>query len=155
MQTARSRGEGVGTRDHMMSRSYNHVTLGKNEPCNFHAAKTAAFAEVRAESAGGALTQSGTICEECHYWLPFDLMSHVGQCDNPSSRYYRRAAFSDKPTEGCFAKRSLEGLEFMWCQSHRQTIYSSELPDHRGCRIFVTSVSLPVEDEMELTLAAD
>jgi hypothetical protein len=140
--------------DHVMSRSYNRMTLRKNESYNFYAAKTTTFAEDRGSS-GSAPTRSGTVCEECHYWLPFDMMSHVGQCDNPSSRYYSRAAFSDKPTEGCFVKRSLEGLEFMWCQSHRQTIYSSELPDHRGCRIFVSSVSLPVEDQMELTLAAD
>ena len=92
---------------------------------------------------------------DCHYWLPLALMPRVGQCDNPASKHFRSPEFSDKPTEGCFVKRSLDGLEFMWCQSHRQTIYSAELPDHRSCRVFVSSMSLPVEDEMELTLAGD
>lgn len=96
-----------------------------------------------------------TTCEDCHYWLPFELMPHVGECDNPASAHFKRSEFSDKQTEGCYVPRSLDGLEFMWCQSHRQTIYSAELPDHRRCRVFVSSVSLPVEDEMELTLAGD
>ena len=82
-------------------------------------------------------------------------MPRVGQCDNSASMHFKEPEFSDKPTEGCFVERSLDGLEFMWCQSHRQTIYSTELPDHRRCRVFVSSVSLPVEDEMELTLAGD
>ncbi len=83
------------------------------------------------------------------------MMPHVGQCDNPSSRYFRRPAFSDKRTEECFVVRSLDDLEFMWCQTHRQTIYSADLPDHRRCSVFVSSVSLPVEDEAELTMAGD
>jgi hypothetical protein len=91
----------------------------------------------------------------CHYWLPFELMARVGQCDNPSSRHYRSPTFDDKPTDECFVSRSLNGLEFMWCQSHRQTIYSAELAAHRDCRVFISSMSLPVEDQMELTLAAD
>jgi hypothetical protein len=79
----------------------------------------------------------------------------MGECDNPSSRYFGKPTFSDKPTEDCFVVRSLEGLEFMWCQSHRQTIYFTELPDHRDCAVFVSSVNLPVEDQAELTLAGD
>jgi hypothetical protein len=63
--------------------------------------------------------------------------------------------FANKPTEDCFVDRSLEGLEFLWCQSHRQTIHVSELFDHRGCSVFVGSASLPVEDQAELTLAGD
>ena len=96
-----------------------------------------------------------TTCIDCHYWLPFASMPRVGQCDNPASKHFRSPEFSDKSTEECYITRSLEGLEFMWCQSHRQTIYSTELSDHRSCRVFVSSVSLPVEDEMELTLAGD
>ena len=92
---------------------------------------------------------------ECHYWLPFEIMPSVGQCDNPDSEHFRSPEFADKPVEGCFVTRSLDGLDFMWCQSHRQTIYSEELPQHRGCLVFVSSVTLPVEDEMELTLAGD
>lgn len=52
-------------------------------------------------------------------------------------------------------ERSLEGLEFMWCQTHRQTIYAAEFPGHAGCEVFVSSVGLPVEDQAELTLAGD
>jgi len=94
-----------------------------------------------------------TTCLLCHYWFPSDLMPRVGECDNPSSRYYQKLAFSDKQTEDCFVARSLEGLEFMWCQNHRQTIYFTELPDHGACSVFVKSASLPVEDQAELTLA--
>ena len=94
-------------------------------------------------------------CLECHYWLPFETMPSVGQCDNPDSQHFRSPEFADKPVEGCFVTRSLDGLDFMWCQSHRQTIYSEELPDHRECLVFVSSAGLPVEDEMELTLAGD
>jgi hypothetical protein len=83
------------------------------------------------------------------------MMPRVGQCDNPDSQHFKSPEFSDKPVEGCFVTRSLDRLEFMWCQSHRQTIYSGELPEHKGCLVFVSSVSLPVEDEMELTLAGD
>lgn len=97
----------------------------------------------------------GTTCADCHYWLPFALMPRVGQCDNTASKHFKSPEFSDRTTEECFIERSLDGLEFMWCQSHRQTIYSTELPDHGSCRVFVSSVSLPVEDEMELTLAGD
>ena len=106
---------------------------------------------------GGAHEPSAqrTTCVDCHYWFPFALMPRVGQCDNPASRHLGSPEFSDKPTEECFVARSLDGLEFMWCQSHRQTIHSAELPDHRSCRVFVSSASLPVEDEMELTLAGD
>lgn len=96
-----------------------------------------------------------TTCELCQYWLPFAVMPRVGQCDNPASTNFGSPAFSDKPTEECFIARTLEGLEFMWCQTHRQTIYAGELPEHRNCRVFVSSASLPVEDEMELTLAGD
>jgi len=96
-----------------------------------------------------------TTCLLCHYWFPYHLMPQVGECDNPSSRYYRKVAFSDKQTEDCFVSRSLEGLEFMWCQNHRQTIYITELPDHEGCSVFVKSASLPVEDQAEFTLAGD
>ena len=97
----------------------------------------------------------GRTCLECHYWLPFEIIPSVGQCDNPDSAHFRSPEFADKPVEGCFVTRSLDGLDFMWCQSHRQTIYSEELPQHTGCLGFVSPVSLPVEDEMELTLAGD
>jgi hypothetical protein len=103
----------------------------------------------------GGSQSEGTTCVNCQYWFPFELMPRVGQCDNPSSENFRRPEFSDKPTEECFVERSLEGLDFVWCQTHRQTIYSAEIPDHPGCRIFVSSVSVPVEDEVELTLAGD
>ena len=91
----------------------------------------------------------------CHYWFPFELMPRMGQCYNLSSRHFGVPEFSDKPTEECFVERSLEGLDFMWCQNHRQTIYRAELPDHRDCFVFVSSVGLPVEDQAELTLAGD
>jgi hypothetical protein len=82
-------------------------------------------------------------------------MPQVGECDNPSSRHYRKPAFANKQTEDCFVERSLEGLEFVWCQSHRQTVYVTDLPDHGACSVFVKSASLPVEDQAELTLAGD
>ncbi len=138
----------VGTCDYALSRNYGRMAFGGAQPCEYYASS-------RGASASGPGGRPGTVCEACHYWLPFELMHHVGQCDNPDSRYFRSPAFSDKPAEECFAARSIEGLEFMWCQSHRQTIYAAELPDHRGCQIFPSSVSLPVEDEMELTLAGD
>ena len=136
------------------------MAIGSAEPCEYYTGSRAESGLAGRQSVGSAdgpkgQHLGGTTCIECHYWLPFELMPHVGQCDNPSSRFFGRPAFSDKPTEGCFAGRSLEGLEFMWCQTHRQTIYSAELPEHKGCSIFVSSVSLPVEDEMELTLAGD
>ena len=83
------------------------------------------------------------------------MMPQVGQCDNPSSRHFRRPAFADKLTEECFVTRSLDDLEFMWCQTHRQTIHATDLPYHGSCGLYVSSVSLPVEDSMELTLAGD
>ena len=123
------------------------MAVGSGDPCDQYAPAT----EPGTWKGGPERTN----CAECHYWFPFETMPRVGRCDNPDSRHFRNPEFSDKPTEGCFVVRSLNGLEFMWCQSHRQTIYSAELPDHRGCRVFVSSVSLPVEDEMELTLAGD
>ena len=82
-------------------------------------------------------------------------MPRVGQCYNPSSRHFEKPTYSDKPTEDCFVTRTLKGQEFLWCQSHRQTIYNTELPDHEGCSVFISSASLPVEDQAELTLAGD
>lgn len=136
------------------------MAIGSAVPCECYAVSGAALG-VRSwgdePSRGGPREPrvGGTTCALCHYWFPFPLMPQVGQCDNPSSRYFRKPEFSDKLTEECFVERSLEGLEFMWCQSHRQTIYSAELADHGSCRVFVSSVSLPVEDEVELTLAGD
>lgn len=104
---------------------------------------------------GGDRQRGVTYCEQCHYWLPFETMPSVGQCDNPSSKYFGKPAFSDKPTEECYAQRTLVGSEFLWCQTHRETIYMAELPDHGGCRVFTKPAILPVEDEMELTVAGD
>lgn len=151
--------EGVGTCDNTMSRFYARMAIGSADPCEYYA-DSRGQGIPRVESPRGTHEQkggrrAGTACVQCHYWLPYEMMPHVGQCDNPDSRLFRSPAFSDKPTEGCFVDRSLDNLEFMWCQSHRQTIYSTELPDHRGCSVFVSSVSLPVEDEMELTVAGD
>lgn len=143
---------GVGTCDQEMSYRYGRMAVESADSCEHYAPSSNAPAgrAARWDPATGEKT-----CLKCHYWLPFELMSRVGQCDNPDSRHYRSPEFSDKPAEGCFVTRTLDGLEFMWCQSHRQTIYSEELPDHKGCLVFVSSVSLPVEDEMELTLAGD
>jgi hypothetical protein len=96
-----------------------------------------------------------TTCMNCHFWLPFDLMPRVGQCENPSSRSFGRPEFSDRPAKQCFVERSLEGLDFVWCQTHRQTIYSAEIPAHRGCWLFVGAATLPAEEEAEVTLAGD
>jgi hypothetical protein len=92
---------------------------------------------------------------DCHYWFPLGIMPQVGECGNPSSRHFKRPAFADKPSENCFVARSLAGLEFLWCQTHRTTIYFAEAPAHKECRLFVTSVNLPVEEQAELTLAGD
>lgn len=137
----------MGTCDQTMSLKYGRMAVGTEHECEQYAPSG------RPESRSPL--PHGAVCEDCHYWLPFEMMSRVGECDNPASRHFKSTEFSDKPTEGCFVARSLEGLEFMWCQSHRQTIYTKEMPYHRGCRVFVSSVSLPVEDEMELTLAGD
>ena len=82
-------------------------------------------------------------------------MPYLGECASPSSRSYKKPTFSDKPAEECYVKLSPDSVEFLWCQTHRQTIFSLELPEHRGCRLFVATASLPVEDMMELTLAGD
>lgn len=142
---------GVGTCDQTMSQRYGRMTTGSSDPCDCFA---------QSEAQPGQAGQRGappgrTTCVDCHYWFPYAPIPRVGECDNPSSRHFRSPEFSDKPTEGCFVARSFEGLEFMWCESHRETIYFSELPDHKGCSVYVSSVSLPVEDEMELTLAGD
>lgn len=130
--------------------------MGTAKGCERYVA-TRAQVPQSAGSTGGPMGPShgDAMCVDCHYWMPLETMTHVGRCDNPTSRLFDMPAFSDKPTERCFVPRSLEGLEFMWCQSHHQTIYRAELPYHSGCRIFVSSASLPVEDEMELTLAGD
>jgi hypothetical protein len=150
--------KGVGTCDNTLSRSYDRMAIGSAGQCEYYADPRTTSRTGRHRVRGArskAPRRAVTACIDCHYWLPFEMMPRVGQCDNPSSQLFGKATFSDKPTEDCYADRSLDGLEFMWCQSHRQTIYSGELPDHKGCRIFVSSVSLPVEDEMELTLAGD
>ena len=144
--------EGAGTCNQEMSRRYGRMAAGAADSCDQYVPSRKKPASL--EAPRGA-SSHGTTCEYCHHWLPFGLIPRVGQCDNPASRHFRSSVFSDKPTEECFATRSLDGLEFMWCQSHRETIYSAELPDHRGCRVFVSSASLPVEDEMELTLAGE
>ena len=92
---------------------------------------------------------------ECHYWFPLGIMPQVGECGNPASRSFERPTFADKPSESCFVARSLAGLEFLWCQTHRQTIYFAEAPAHKGCRLFASSVNLPVDEQAELTLAGD
>jgi hypothetical protein len=98
---------------------------------------------------------SRTVCDSCHYWLPFGTMPRVGQCDNPSSRHFGKPTFSDKLTEECYTIRHLGDLEFMWCQTHRETIHATDLSEHRGCGVYVSSVSLPVEEQRELTFAGD
>ena len=99
---------------------------------------------------------SGTVtCVDCHYWLPFALLPRIGECDNQLSTRFRRPVFSDMAIEDCFLGRSLEGLEFMWCLTHRETIHQTDVPYHRGCRIFVGSVNLPVEEQAEMTLPGD
>ena len=143
---------GVGTCDQTQSWKYGRMAVGTEDTCEQYA-RSAGAPSGRPETRSPFARR--TVCEDCHYWLPFEMMPRVGECDNPASRYFRSPEFSDKPTEGCFVTRSLDGLEFMWCQSHRQTIYSRELPEHGKCRVFVSSVSLPVEEEMELTLAGD
>jgi hypothetical protein len=94
-------------------------------------------------------------CVGCHHWVPLASMPQVGECGNPASSNFKRSIFGDRATENCFLARSLEGLEFVWCQTHRQTIYSAELRDHKYCRLFMGTVNLPVEEQAELTLAGD
>ena len=94
----------------------------------------------------------GTTCVDCHYWLPFSLLPRIGECDNQSSTHFRKPVFSDKAAEDCFLRRSLEGLEFMWCLTHQETIHYTDMPYHGGCRIFSGSANLPVEDQAEMTL---
>jgi len=144
--------EGVGTCDNTLSRDYSRMAIGTGPHCEYFAAPPTAVS-----SGGSGVTREpgSTLCEGCHYWLPLGTMPRVGLCDNPSSRYFEGPVFSDRLTEECFILRSLENLEFMWCQSHRQTIHSTDLAYHKECDLYVSSVSLPVEDQMELTLAGD
>lgn len=106
----------------------------------------------RGPAVGG---ESRAPCAACHFWFPHSLFPCVGQCDNPASTHHGKSTFADKPSDECFVLRSLDGLEFMWCEDHRQTIYTDELPQHRGCSVFVASAGLPVEDEVEFTFAGD
>jgi hypothetical protein len=152
-------GEGVGTCENTASGNYLRMAMEIGEQCGSFVDASNGLGRLGPRVTWTPLEQnrgpSGTTCIFCHYWLPFESIPYVGQCDNPSSRLFEKPAFSDKPTEECFVTRDLGGLEFMWCQSHHQTIHSAELPDHASCRLFVSSVSLPVEDEMELTFAGD
>jgi hypothetical protein len=145
--------EGVGTCDDTLSRSYARMAVGTGEHCEYAESYTGPGDREPSEPLGP--TPGGTTCENCHYWYPFGTMPRVGECDNPSSGHFRSPEFSDKPTEACYVKRSLDGLEFMWCQTHRQTIHSTDLPLHGKCSVYVSSVSLPVEEQMELTVAGD
>ncbi len=152
--------DGVGTCDNTLSRNYSRMAIGTGEHCEFYSAgpmaagfggqgyalKPRHIAEAR---------PSPMTCESCHYWLPFGTMPRVGQCDNPSSRHFGRPTFSDKLTEECYTGRSLGTLEFMWCQTHRQTIHATDLADHDGCSLYVDSASLPAEEQRELTFAGD
>lgn len=142
--------EGVGTCDNVLSRNYGRMSMAANEHCEYYTSTSGSLTTPR-----GLGVSEGNTCEECHHWLPYEMMPHVGICDNRSSRYYRRPAFSDKHAEGCFATRSLKDVEFMWCRTHRETFSSVDISEHRSCDIFVSSAILPVEDEMELTVAGD
>ena len=132
-----------------MSERYGRMAVADGEGCDQYTPSVEAPSEL------GGPTSKGATCSECHYWFPLESMVRIGRCDNTDSAHFRAPEFGDKAAEGCFVARSLEGLEFAWCQSHRQTIHSHEFPSHRGCRVFVSTVNLPVEDEMELTLAGD
>ena len=150
--------DGIGTCNHTSSRCYGRMTMSSAEPCECYVLSTIPAA-VDQDKPGSVepkgLPPEGTTCSDCHFWLPLISMPRVGQCENPSSPHFGRPIFSDKPPEGCFSVRSLEGVEFPWCQSHRQTIYFTELLDHRNCRVFIGSAKLPVADEAEMTLAGD
>ena len=127
-----------------MSPNYSRMAIGSVEHC-----------ESSQLGSSEPVRNAGATCESCQYWLPFSTMPRVGECENSSSRYYRRPTFSDKPTEACFITRSLQGIEFLWCQTHRETIDSTDLPYHAGCLVYPAAATLPVEDEVELTVAGD
>lgn len=134
--------------------------MGKGEPCEYFELAPVGVGHPGTEVTGsvpesGNSLQEATMCGSCHYWLPLDSIPYLGECENQSSRTFRRPTFSDKPTEECYVARSLEGLDFVWCQTHRRTIPSEEVDDHRNCRLFVSSASLPVEDLCEFTMAGD
>jgi len=142
---------GVGTCENTLSRNYSRMAIGTGEQCEYFAAPPTGPGDK-----GPVSPRPGAnACESCHYWYPFGTMPRVGQCDNPSSRHYGSPEFSDKPTEECYVVRSLDDLEFMWCQTHRQTIHSTDLERHNECSVYVSSVSLPVEEQAELTVAGD
>ena len=143
--------KGVGTCGRTMSWRYGRVVEGAGSPCDVYVPSIDPPSEKEPKDS----SPRESVCEDCHYWLPVATMPRVGQCHNKVSRHFGNGVFSDKPTEECFVGRSLEGLEFMWCRSHHQTIHSSELPALWSCRVFVSAAILPVEDEMELTLAGD
>ena len=146
--------DGVGTCENTLSRNYSRMAVGSGGHCEY-------FASPGAGPGGGepreplAPRPGGTTCESCHYWYPFGTMPRVGQCDNPSSRHFGSPEFSDKHTEECYVVRFLGDLEFMWCQTHRETIHATDLSRHQSCSVYVSSVSLPVEEQVELTVAGD
>lgn len=141
-----------------MRRPHERVAIASLDAYRYYTPKTTVDAPTRTVSRGpsrGREEGLSETCVECHFWYPHSLGLRVGECANPSSTHYGKPTFHDKSAEGCFVTRSFDGLEFMWCEDHRETIYMAELPRHRGCHIFVASANMPVEDEIEFTLAGD
>lgn len=97
----------------------------------------------------------GRRCEECNGWYPFDVMPLLGECRNPASPNHKKPVFWDRTSGACFEERSLEGADFLWCGTCRQTIHVSELERHTTHRLFAGSSQSPVEDLLEFTLAGD
>ena len=106
--------KGVGTCDNTLSRSYDRMTIGTVGPCEYYADSGVPGRLGRHRIRGvksKAPRRGTTTCVKCHYWLPYEMMPHLGQCDNPTGRLFGRPTFSDKPTEECYVDRSLDGLD--------------------------------------------
>lgn len=94
-------------------------------------------------------------CWDCRDWYPLDTMPWVGECRNPASPRFMKAAFWEDVSGGCFEDRSQLPGDFGWCATCRETIPVSELNAHRLHDVFAGTSHLPAEELIELTHAGD
>jgi hypothetical protein len=128
-----------GSCQNTSSRNYQRGVLASTDACEYFS----------------PLTVKVRRCEDCHHWYPLDTMPHLGECRNPSSPHNLKPIFWDKVSEDCFKERALEGEEFVWCETCRETIPSSTLGEHRSHKVFLGSSQFPVDEMVEATLAGD
>ena len=100
-------------------------------------------------------TSKSRRCEDCHDWFPLDTMPHIGECHSSSSPFNLKPIFWDKASGDCFKERTLEGEEFLWCETCRETIPGAARGEHKSHNLFIGSSHIPVDEMVEATLAGD